>query len=66
MTPDAITAAAATAIDPITFEVIRHKLQAITEETQRALREALGDKAFRYYDRRVGQNWVRSGTGVKP
>ncbi len=34
-------------------------LQAITEETQRALREALGEKAFRYYDRRTGQNWVR-------
>ncbi len=41
-------------------------LQAITEETQRALREALGDKAFRYYDRRAGQNWVRSGIGAKP
>ena len=39
-------------------------LQAITEETQRALREALGEKGFRYYDRRAGQNWVRGGVGV--
>jgi hypothetical protein len=38
-------------------------LEAITEETQRALREALGEKAFRYYDRRAGQNWVRGGVG---
>lgn len=41
-------------------------LQAITEETQRALRESLGEKAFRYYDRRTGNNWVRSGSGVAP
>lgn len=33
--------------------------QAITEETEKAFREALGDKAWRYYSRRSGENWVR-------
>lgn len=36
--------------------------KAITAETQQVLREALGEKAFRYYDRRTGNNWVRGGS----
>ena len=42
MTPIAITAGTATTIDPITFEVIRHKLQAITEEQAITLKRVSG------------------------
>ena len=42
MTPDAVNSATATAIDPITFEVIRHKLQAITEEQAITLKRVSG------------------------
>jgi hypothetical protein len=34
---------------------------AIAEETQRVYKEALGDKAFRYYARRTTNPWVRAG-----
>jgi hypothetical protein len=34
---------------------------AITQETQRAFREALGEKAFRHYIRRTSNPWVRGG-----
>jgi hypothetical protein len=34
---------------------------AIAQETQRAFREALGEKAFRHYIRRTGNPWVRGG-----
>ncbi|HEY8017395.1 MAG TPA: hydantoinase B/oxoprolinase family protein, partial [Dongiaceae bacterium] len=42
LTPVAVTAGTATTIDPITFEVIRHKLQAITEEQAITLKRVSG------------------------
>ena len=42
LTPIAVTAGTATTIDPITFEVIRHKLQAITEEQAITLKRVSG------------------------
>ena len=37
--------------------------QAIADETQRAFKEELGDKAFRYFIRRTANPWVRSAPG---
>ncbi|HTD65107.1 MAG TPA: hypothetical protein VK846_01085, partial [Candidatus Limnocylindria bacterium] len=34
--------------------------QAIANETHRAYKEALGEKAFRYYERRTSNPWVRA------
>ncbi len=35
--------------------------RAIANETQRAYKEALGEKAFRYFERRTSNPWIRAG-----
>jgi hypothetical protein len=38
--------------------------RAIADETQRAVKEVLGDKAFRYLMRRTGNSWVSGRSGA--
>ncbi len=35
--------------------------RAIAEETQRVYKQALGDKAFRYFSKRTANPWVKAG-----
>jgi hypothetical protein len=37
---------------------------AIAEETQRVYKQALGDKAFRYFSKRTANPWVKAGTVI--